>query len=145
MSTAIEPSQTPYAGPSFDKARVWDAMRVGVVTCRPQTSLQDVARMMSVYRIHSVVVQDVGSGARPWGIVSTLDITNAAGSDLSAVTAADVANTELVTIPSDESLQEAARVMSQHGITHLLAVDRATDWPCGVISARGIAGALAAS
>ena len=145
MSIAVEPPKAAYTGPSFDRARVWDVMRVGVVTCRPETPLADVARMMSVYQIHSVVVQDVGEGERPWGIVSSLDIATAAGPDFSSMTAADVAQHQLVTVTSDTSLQDASKVMSEQGISHLVAVDRATNWPCGVISARGIASALAAS
>ncbi|HZO60099.1 MAG TPA: CBS domain-containing protein [Solirubrobacterales bacterium] len=144
MSIAVEPSKATYSGPSFDRARVWDVMRVGVVTCRPETLLIDVARMMSLYQIHSVVVQDVGEGERPWGIVSSLDIAAAAGSDFSVLTAQDVAQKQLVSVPADASLRDAAKVMSEHAISHLVAVDRATDWPCGVISARGIASALAA-
>ena len=54
-----------YIGPAFEDAKVHDAMRVGVVTCRPETKLADVARMMVGYDIHSVVVSDVqGEGGR---------------------------------------------------------------------------------
>jgi CBS domain-containing protein len=118
-------------------------MRVGVITCRPETPLRAVAQMMAVYNVHTVVVQDVRAGSRPWGIVSTLDIACANG-DLTEMTAHDVATTELVTVLSDESLTQAAKLMSDHGVTHLIAVDPATDWPCGVISAGGLAAALAA-
>jgi CBS domain-containing protein len=144
MTTAPTARQARYVGPPFEDAHVYDAMRVGVITCRPDTPLQSVAQMMATYNVHSVVVQDVGAGERPWGIVSTLDIAAVAASDLTEVTARDVASTDLVTIPSDESLPAAAKLMSEHGVTHLIAVDRATDLPCGVISAGGLAAALAA-
>ena len=50
-----------------------------------------------------------------------------------------------MTVPADESLAQAAKLMSDHGVTHLVAVEPATDWPCGVISAGGLAAALAAA
>lgn len=143
MATAAQ-IQARYVGPPFEEAHVYDAMRVGVITCRPETSLHDVARMMTSYQVHAVVVQEVGPGSRPWGIVSALDIASAAGSDLSELSARDVATSDLVTVSSDESLTQAAKLMSQHGITHLVAVQRGTDWPCGVISAGGLAAVLAA-
>jgi CBS domain-containing protein len=82
MSTALESPQTAYVGPSFDEAKIYDAMRVGVVTCRPQTSLHDVARMMVGYRIHSVVVDDAAATMHPFGIVTDLDVAAAAPNDL---------------------------------------------------------------
>ena len=134
-----------YAGPPFDEARVGDAMRVGVITCSPETSLHDVASMMVSYDVHSIVVKDVAPGSRPWGIVSSLDIAAAARSDLFAANAArDVATTDLVTVASDEPLAAAAKLMAEHGITHLIVVAPVTDWPVGVLSARDIAAVLTA-
>jgi CBS domain-containing protein len=144
MTAATQTSQTPYAGPPFEEARVYDAMRVGVVTCRPETSLHDVARMMVTYKIHAVVVQAVGPGTHPWGIVSSLDIAGASGTDLYEHEAQDVATTDLVTVPANETLRHAAKLMAEHGITHLIVVEAATDWPCGMISARDLAAVLTA-
>ena len=105
-----------YVGPAFDDARVYDAMRVGVVTCRPETKLADVARMMVGYDIHSVVVADVQGERRMWGIVTALDLArvpDARGS----ITPADVASTDRVTIDSDEPQGLAAKVMAEHQVT----------------------------
>ena len=66
-----------YFGPAFDDAKVHHAMRVGVITCRPQTRLADVAKMMVGYDVHSVVVADVEEGGL-WGIVTSLDLARAA-------------------------------------------------------------------
>ena len=67
-----------YVGPPFADAKVHDAMRVGVITCRPETKLVDVARMMVGYDVHSVVVSEVGE-RDPWGIVTSLDLARAPG------------------------------------------------------------------
>jgi drug/metabolite transporter (DMT)-like permease len=52
-------------------------MNPGVLTCAPATTLRDVARMMSMHRIHAVVVLGNDSGLRPWGVVSDLDLVGA--------------------------------------------------------------------
>lgn len=131
-----------YIGPPFDAAKVHDAMRVGVVTCRPETRLVDVARMMAGYGIHSVVVEDVQGKGGLWGIVTSLDLTRSANR-LEGLTAGDVASTDLVTIASNEPLERAAKLMADHGIAHLVAVQPESGRPAGMISARGIAAALA--
>lgn len=131
-----------YIGPAFDHAKVRDAMRVGVITCRPETKLVDVARMMVGYDVHSVVVSEVGGKGELWGIVTSLDLARAPD-QLESVTAGEVASTELVTVRSSESLARAAEVMAEQGVTHLVAVQPDTDQPAGMISARGIAAALA--
>ncbi len=131
-----------YIGPAFEDARVRDAMRVGVITCRPETKLADVARMMVGYDVHSVVVSEVGGEGELWGIVSSLDLARAPD-QLESLTAGEVASRELVTVHSNESLERAAEVMAEHGVTHLIAVQPDTNQPAGMISARGIAAALA--
>jgi CBS domain-containing protein len=75
-----------YVGPAFEDAKVHDAMRVGVVTCRPETRLVDAARMMVGYDIHSVVVSDVEGEGDLWGIVTSLDLARVAD-ELSSLTA----------------------------------------------------------
>jgi CBS domain-containing protein len=131
-----------YIGPAFKDAKVRDAMRVGVITCRPETELTDVARMMVGYDVHSVVVSEVEGERGLWGIVTSLDLARFADS-LGSRTAGEVASTDLATIHSNESLEQAAELMSERGVTHLIAVQPDTNEPAGVISARGIAAALA--
>ena len=144
MATAHQPHQPQYVGPPFEDAKVHDAMRLGVVTCRPETSLRDVARIMIGYQIHSVVVGDLETETRPWGIVSDLDIATAAASDISNLTARDMASTDLVTVPANETLGRAAELMAERRAAHLLAVQPETGQPVGVISALALAAVVAA-
>ena len=58
-----------YLTPSFEHARVADAMRTGVITCPPDTSMESVARIMATNHVHAVVTTGLAGGA-PWGIVS---------------------------------------------------------------------------
>jgi CBS domain-containing protein len=130
-----------YFGPAFEDAQVHHVMRVGVVTCRPQTKLADVARMMVGYDVHSIVVAEVGE-RNPWGIVTSLDLARVPDK-LDSLTAGDIASTDLVTIKSNEPLETAAKVMAEHGISHLIAVQPDMDVPAGMISARDLAAAIA--
>jgi CBS domain-containing protein len=140
--STVRDVERSYIGPAFQDAKVRDAMRVGVVTCRPETKLGDVARMMVGYDIHSVVVADVQGEGGLWGIVTSLDLARVAD-EISSLTAGDVASTDLVTVHADESLERAAELMAEKGVTHVIAVQPDTERPAGMISARGIAAALA--
>jgi CBS domain-containing protein len=130
-----------YIGPPFEEAKVHHAMRVGVITCRPQTKLSDVAKIMVGYDAHSVVVADVDEGGL-WGIVTSLDLARAADK-IDSLTAGEVASTDLVTIPSDAPLREAGKLMDEHRISHLVAVQPGDGRPAGVISSRDLAAAAA--
>src|SRR6185437_3955732 len=99
IGTTIQPSHGSYLTPRYEKALVSDAMRIGVFTCPPETSLRDVAQMMATHHIHCVVVTDIagrGKGRRSWGILSALDLVRAAGPDAAERTASETAATELV-------------------------------------------------
>ena len=50
--------QGSYLTPSLEHARVADAMRAGVISCPPDTSMEDVARIMASNHVHAVVVRD---------------------------------------------------------------------------------------
>ena len=78
MSTSdLETGGGSYVTPSLRHARVSDAMRPGVITCPPDSSMRDVARMMVTNHIHAVVVRGVkDSGA--WGVVTDRDLVAAA-------------------------------------------------------------------
>ncbi len=141
MAHTMQQAERSYVGPPFEDAKVWDAMNVGVVTCRPETSLADVARMMTGYGMHAIVVSDLEEGKRAWGIVTSLDLARA-GEDIRVLNAGEVAQTDIITVDSSEPLKGAARMMAEHGISHLVAVQPGTDHPVGMISAGGIAAAI---
>jgi CBS domain-containing protein len=142
--SATGATERSYTGPAFAEAKVYDAMRVGVVTCRPDTSLADAARIMTGYAIHCLIVADPQAGrhARSWGMVDALDVARAEAEGR-AGTVGEIAATELITIDSNAPLASAARLMAEHRIAHLVAVQPGTDRPAGVISASGLAAVLA--
>jgi CBS domain-containing protein len=140
--TILDPLQHSFLAPPFEEAAVVDAMRVGVVSCPPETSLREVARIMATYRIHCVLVSDV-AGDKPWGVVSDLDIAAAAGADIDKLTAREVASTEVVTIAADDTMRLAAQLMAERKAAHLVVVQPHTGHPVGVLSTLDLAGVLA--
>jgi CBS domain-containing protein len=140
--TTGDPIAHSFAAPSFEDASVVDAMRIGIISCPPDTSLRDVARIMATYRIHSVVVSEMEGGA-PVGVVSDSDLAAAAASGSRDGTAGQLAATEPVTVAADDSLERAAQLMAEHQVSHLVVVQRHSGHPVGVLSALDLAGVLA--
>ncbi len=128
--------------PSLDQLGVMDAMHPGVVTCPPETPLRDVAWMMSVYRIHAVVVygEPGDDSTELWGVVSDLDLVEAAAAgDVDSRTAADIAATPLLLVEPTDTLTRAAQMMSEHEVAHLVVIEPSSGRPLGVLSTLDVA------
>lgn len=100
---------------------VGSCCRREVITCAPSDRLTDAAAAMQRRNISSLVVCETGN---PVGILTDRDLRNkvvAQGLDPSALTAADVMNSPLITISEDDYLFEALHRISRHRI-HRLAV-----------------------
>ena len=139
--TTNDPMHHSFSAPPFDSATVLDAMRMGIVSCPPDTPLREVARIMATYRIHCVVVTRTAD-SKALGIVADVDVAAAVASSRDAV-AGVLARTEPVTVSPEDSLDHAAQLMAEHEITHLVVVQPHSGHPVGVLSALDIAGALA--
>lgn len=134
---------------TLGEIEVAEAMHPGVLTCPLETPLRDVARMMALYRIHAVVAfgedTDDANGVGLWGVISDLDLVQAAvGGELEDRSAGGTAVSPVLTIAADDTLLRAAQLMSEHDVTHLVVVDRGATRPVGVLSTLDIARALAA-
>jgi CBS domain-containing protein len=140
--TILDPLHHSFLAPKFEKATVLDAMRVGVVSCPPETSVREVGRIMATYRIHCVLVSDV-EGQKPWGVVSDIDLAAAAGAGIDRLTARDVARTEVVTVVAGDSMRLAAKLMAEHRTAHLVVVQPHSGHPVGVLSTLDLAGVIA--
>ena len=121
---------------TFTDAHVGHVMHSPVVTCSPETPIQDVARTMAEDHIHAVVV--TGLLLKPWGVVTALDVAAAAAQDATEDVARQVAATAPVTVNVDTPLSDAARVMVEHQVNHLLVLD-AGGRPAGVVSTSDVA------
>jgi CBS domain-containing protein len=134
--------------PAYEHASVADAMRPGVFTCSDQTPLIGVGRIMATHHVHSVVVMGRalanGGGLtdRAWGIVTDVDLMRVAD-EAEGLAAAYIATPDVRTVTPGTPLQDAAHLMADHRISHLLVVDPESNQPIGVLSSLDIIGNLA--
>ena len=136
-----------YLTPSFEHARVADAMRPRVLTCEPQTSMVTVAQGMAREHVHAIVVlrETVdaagATGHRPWGVLTDRDLLRCA-SDIDDRTAEDIATGGVLVVHPDDRLDDvAARMLDQH-TSHAVVVEPRTESPVGMLSTLDIAGIL---
>jgi CBS domain-containing protein len=117
-------------------------MHHGMLICGPDDPLRDVAATMANHRVHAVLIAE-RQGGRPLGVVSVLDVAAAAARGDDQATARS-ATSEPITVSADASVQDAARLMSNHGVSHLVVVEGASGYPAGVISTLDVASVYAA-
>ena len=143
MTFPIETAPGSYLIPRYENATVGDVMRHGVITCAPETTVRAIARMMSTYHVHAIVVtEDSGGGElTPWGLVSDFDVLRAAHAGAEELTAGQVSRSPAVMVSPDDSLDRAADLMRKHGTGHLVVISDSR--PVGVVSTLDVAGALA--
>jgi CBS domain-containing protein len=128
---------------SLEAVTVSEAMHRGVVTCRPETPLHTLARLMAAHRIHAVVVAG-GIDSQAPRLVSDLDLVAAAADGaIDGLTVGEVATEPSVFVWPDESLARAAKLMREHKTHHLVVLGRSADLPVGVISTLDVADAVA--
>ena len=123
--------------PRLNRIRVRDCMHHGMLSCGPDDSLRDVAAVMANHRVHAVLVSD-RPGGRPLGVVNDLAVTAAVARGEDDTTARAAAGPE-VTVSSNAPVQEAARLMSEHHVSHLLVVEGTSGYPAGVLSTLDLA------
>lgn len=130
-----------YLTPSFEHARVADAMRTGVISCPSDTSMEAVARIMAANHVHAVVITGLAGGA-PWGVVTDSDLL-AVARDAPERLAGSCASADPVMVKASERLEEAVGLMREHGVTHLLVGEPGLDHPIGILSSIDVAGIVA--
>ncbi len=130
--------------PSLSHVPVSDVMHTGILTTDPTTPLRVVAQLMADQRVHAIAVADPDHARRPFGFVTVAEIAAAAADDLDE-TAGQAAAAAIVTVPSSESVDSAARLMTEHSVDHLIVVDARHGHPCGILSGLDIAAAYANS
>jgi CBS domain-containing protein len=116
-------------------------MRPGVITCSPDASMRDVARMMVTNHIHAVVVRGVKDSGG-WGVVTDRDLL-AAAAGAEYARAGACASEVLVTVAPDEPLEAVCELMRAHGVSHVMVADPQQNQPLGVVSTLDVAGIVA--
>ncbi len=100
------------------KLSVRDAMTSKVITIIPDATLEDAAKLMIKRDIGGLVVEKKGE---PVGIITEKDFTIsiAKGKVPSKVKVKDVMSSPLITVPPEESILDAAHLMSKKKIRKL--------------------------
>ncbi len=136
-----------YLTPSFEHARVADAMRPRVLTCERGTLLTAVAQQMASEHVHAIVVlleaieSEREIDRRPWAVITDQDILRSADS-IAGRTVNDVATADVLLADPDEPLPDVAQRMVERGTSHAVVVEPRTGRPVGVLSTLDIAGIL---
>ena len=130
------------------KQMVKELMHEGLITCRPDTSLGQVARLLDTHQIHSLIVAEQKD--HPLGIISDFDLL--AGEWLSVddeslntmrhLTARDLMTSPIETVEADTPVSEAAERMGTKSIHRMLVVDAGK--PVGVLSITDLVAGIAA-
>ena len=120
-----------------------DVMRSEVIDVAPEDTLGEVAERMSAVNVGAVIVKDYG---RLIGILTERDMLKAMAARVhtSEARVREWMTPDPITAPTDTDVEEAARVMIEHGFRHLPVV---TDEGrvAGVVSLRRVVAATQAA
>lgn len=119
-----------------EQRSVRDIYHKGVIFCKPETPLQEVVRVMADTEIHAIMVAE-REGAPPLGVVSHMDTIAHYSEDLTAIDAREVMTPEVISIPENATVREAAKRLLESDIHRLLVVDD-DDTPLGILSTTDI-------
>ncbi len=101
---------------------VKDIMNNPVITAAREATVNEIARLMSDMRIGSIIITDNGKAdGKPLGIVTDWDIVSKAAvrdEKPSKIHASDIMQ-NLITIDSESSITEAARLLRKHNVKRL--------------------------
>ncbi|MEW6583448.1 MAG: CBS domain-containing protein [Actinomycetota bacterium] len=138
----------PEPHPALAAMPVSAAMSSPIQACAPDLELPAVARLMAERGIHCVAVverAEAGGDGAFLGILSDLDLVEAADTSFDRRTAGHTAAEPLVSVPADAPLALAVRVMRENRAHHLVVVERGSGHPVGVLSTLDVARALASA
>lgn len=117
--------------------KVKQIMSKAVITCRAETTLEEVAQMMSDAEVSAIVV--VKENGDMIGLISEFDLLKQYGQDLTAGLAMDNMVHDLIVIGPEEPVQSAASKMLEKRIHRLIVIDQGdADRAKGVISVSDI-------
>ena len=110
-----------------DIMQVKEIMTRDVAYCSPDTSLQEIARMMREHDCGAIPVFDNDRNRHVIGIVTDRDIVIRAvaqGQNPAQLTARDVMSQPVATIPADADIDECCRLMEERQVRRVPVVER---------------------
>ncbi|MDI6799787.1 MAG: CBS domain-containing protein [Actinomycetota bacterium] len=116
---------------------VRDIMHLGVVTCRLDTPLCEIAGLMVGHKIHCIVVVDEAGEA--CGVISDWGLLKAFGKDIKTAVAEDIIDNRLLTVRPNALVSEAASMMVNEHVHRLVVMSEPPlRRPVGVLAASDV-------
>ena len=120
---------------------VKDVMTADSACCTPETSLQEVAKMMVDHDCGCIPVVDGEDTKMPVGMITDRDITCrvvAKGQNPLDLTAQDAMTTTVVSVTADTSLEDCCNLMEESQIRRVAVVDE-NGACCGIVAQADVA------
>jgi predicted transcriptional regulator len=113
-------------------------MHNGVISCKSDTPVSDVVRILSDTDIHALVI--TGEAGEVVGIVSHMDIIPHHTKDLAQLTAAEIMTSKVISVAPESAVRDAIDVMVSKRIHRLVVTQPEGDklMPVGVLSTTDI-------
>ncbi len=130
----------------MSEVTVKDVMHEGVISCAPDASLEDVARVMREQRVSALVVVEQAVAV---GVISQTDLVNAAFVQpymryWRGMVARHLMSSPVISIRRNISLADALELLESRRIHRLVVTEEGPDGerPVGILSMTDIARAL---
>jgi CBS domain-containing protein len=117
----------------LDKVTVREIMTPGVVTLVEHASLKQAFNAMATHGVHAVLVVGAEQG-RPLGWVTGRGLLSRLEDDANLASVRDAVTERPVSVSPQATAREAARALSEAGVSHLLVATPEGAVPEGVIS-----------
>ncbi len=121
--------------------QVREIMTTDPACCTPETSLEEVGKMMIDHDCGEIPVVESRESKLPIGVITDRDIvcrTVARGLNPLDLTVAECLSTPCVTVTSDMSVEECSKIMEENKIRRVPVVDAAGSC-CGIVALADIA------
>lgn len=121
--------------------QVKEIMTANPACCTPDTSLQEVAKMMVDRDCGEIPVVESKDNLKPVGVVTDRDITCrtvAEGKNPLELTAGDCMSTSCVTVSQEASVEDCCKLMEESQIRRMPVVDE-SGCCCGMVAQADIA------
>jgi len=128
----------------MSETTVGDWMHRGVITCKPETSVAEVAATMDARDISALVVTDESGGAL--GVISRTDLINARFvqpymKHWRGLNAEHLMSKPVISVAAETSIDEAVQLLNEKRIHRLVVVEKTAGHirPVGILSVTDLA------
>lgn len=134
-------SQQDSENPTGPETAVWKLMTRAVARISPDSTLHELAHKLAAVEAGALAV---GTTEAIVGIVSERDLTRAYGLAESSdeMSVGDISSSAVIWCDPDTTATDAATLMSERGVRHLLVGDGSSGDLQGIVSARDLIDAL---